>query len=245
MTMNVMEIMKNNNAYKTIKLRDLLKVDNSVLDILQMKTPEQTQKLQRMFKALFNDYEIGGETPTQFNEFVEDVHSEYIDYYQEVIDTYEEKINYLDGYKSITNIEDNVNRNEVYSKSKNGSYNTSNNFTNSETTSGSLSSEIKNKDFSLPHKQVDSVTGYLTAQKDNDENKTVSNVGSNTGSNTINHTDGEEENRDNTITANNTQVITKTGGANVVDQKFNYINKLRNVYKEFAEKFSVCFLQVY
>ena len=47
MIMNVMEIMKNNNAYKTIKLRDLLKVDNSVLDILQMKTPEQTQKFQR------------------------------------------------------------------------------------------------------------------------------------------------------------------------------------------------------
>lgn len=243
--MEMMEILRKNNATKTIKLRDLLKLDNSVLDILVMRTPEQSEKLKSMFKAIFNEYEIGGETPTMFKNFVTDVHAEYIDYYQELIDTYEEKINYLDGYKSTTEIYDNNTRNENYNHTKVGNYNDTENYNDTKSSEGESTSENKDKDYSLPHKQVDSVTGYLSGQHDHDGTNQINSSTTVSSSNVKAHTDREEELRNNTITANNSQTITKVGGANVVDQKFNYIKKLRNVYKEFVEQFSVCFLQIY
>lgn len=43
----------------------------------------------------------------------------------------------------------------------------------------------------------------------------------------------------------NSSTYTKKGGVNVVDQKFNYLKKLKNVYKEFVEQFKCCFLLVY
>ena len=77
----VLEILKNNNATATIKLRDVLKLCPNALDILQMKTPEQTEKLLTVFKGKFNQYEIGGETIAQFIEFLKDVYDENIYYY--------------------------------------------------------------------------------------------------------------------------------------------------------------------
>lgn len=172
-----MEAIINNNAYSTIKFRDYIKLYPNCLDKLQMSTSKQTKQLQDTFTAYFNDYEIGGETPEMFQQFLWDTFTKNYYYYQEYIDTYETKINFLDGYKS----------------------------TKTETDNG------QSRNYDLPHKQVSSEEGYLTFM-----NKT-----------------------------NVSNTITKTGGANVVDQKFTYLKRLRNVYTEFVEQFKCCFLLIY
>lgn len=241
----VLEILKNNNAAATIKLRDVLKLCPNALDILQMKTPEQTEKLLTVFKGKFNQYEIGGETIAQFIEFLKDVYDENIYYYQELIDVYEQQINYLDGYKqtiSETNVRD---RNELYNTNKSNDITQTEDATSSGHKDTTSNDNTVDKNYTLPHKQVDSVSGYMSSQQTKDNTITAGVAGSGSMSTTKTNQDREEEHRNNTITANDSTLITKTGGANVVDQKFNYMKKLRNVYSEFAEKFSVCFLQVY
>lgn len=172
-----MESIINNNAYSTIKFRDYIKLFPSCLDNLKMSTDDQTSKLKKVFTAYFNDYEIGGETPEMFQQFLLDCYNENYDYYQEYINVYEDKINYLDGY--ITTTEE--------------------------------SNHGQNKEYDLPHKQVSSEEGYLSRL----------------------------------AKADATSTYTKKGGINVVDQKFNYMKKLKNIYKEFVEKFKPCFLLIY
>lgn len=172
-----MENIKNNNATASIKLRDLLKIEPTLLDNLSLSTDTQTKKFKDMFVACFNDYEIGGETIVQFKQFMEDTFACNKDYFQEFIDLYEYKINFLDGY--VSSFEEDTN--------------------------------TSTKDYNLPNKKVSDERGYLSDLVEQD----------------INHT------------------FSKKGGVNVVDQKFNYLNKLRNVYREFVEMFRPCFLLVY
>lgn len=241
----ILEILKNNNATATIKLRDVLKLCPNVLDTLQMKTPEQTEKLLTVFKGKFNQCEIGGETIAQFIEFLKDVYDENIYYYQELIDVYEQQINYLDGYKQTITEVNNRDRNELYKTSKSGDVTYNENSSSSGRRDTSSNDNTVDKNYTLPHKQVDNVSGYISSQASKDNTNNVGVTGSGNLETTKTNTDREEEERNNTITANDSTSIIKTGGANVVDQKFNYMKKLRNIYGEFAEKFSVCFLQVY
>lgn len=172
-----MENIMNNNATASIKFRDYIKLYPDCLEVLQMETDEQTTNLRKVFTAYFNDYEIGGETPVQFQQFLEDVYWDNHLFYQNYINVYEHKIDFLDGYIS-TFTED---------------------------------ANTENKNYDLPNKKVESVEGYLS----------------------------------NMDKSNSSHSYTKKGGVNVVDQKFNYLNKLKNVYKEFVEEFKPCFLLVY
>lgn len=237
--------MKANNATATIKLCDVLRICPNVLSVLQMKTQEQTEKLLSVFKGKFNQYEIGGETIIQFKDFISDVYYENINYYQELIDVYEQQIDFLDGYKQTVVESNNRSRNELYNTNKSHTDTNTETATSSGSRTTNVSDNTKDKDYNLPHKQVDEVSGYLSSQHDKDYESDIDVSGSGTMSTNENKSGEEEEKRNNTITANDYTTVTKTGGANVVDQKFNYMNKLRNVYSEFAEKFSVCFLQVY
>lgn len=172
-----MELVMNNNATATVKFRDYIKLYPNCLDILKMSTDVQTENLRSVFKAYFNDYEVGGETSVQFQQFLEDVYYENYLFYQRYVDVYEDKINYLDGY--VSEYTENI--------------------------------DTENKNYDLPHKKVDGADGYMTDKQQ----------------------------------GNSSTTYTKKGGVNVVDQKFNYMNKLKNVYKEFVEEFKCCFLLVY
>lgn len=88
-----------------------------------------------------------------------------------------------------------------------------------------LTTSAQTTHYDLPNKQVSSPDGYVDdINKDNGQTSSTSSIDS---SNTYNST------------------VTTSFDNQFLDLKKQYINQLRNVYHEFAERFSDCFLKIY
>ena len=84
-------------AKYTIQLVDALSIDETLLENLKFDNDEYTENFIRIFKALYEIYEIGGETIAEFKQFIDNKFTIWKDYYVEKLDTYYTKINFLES----------------------------------------------------------------------------------------------------------------------------------------------------
>lgn len=96
-------------AYVSITLRNAIELEPELLNDMQMKTPEQTNKFIEIFRARWDLYEIGGETIELFKSFIDERFKLKLGYYQQLIDEYEKEFNYLDGRKTTTTYHESAN----------------------------------------------------------------------------------------------------------------------------------------
>lgn len=132
-------------ARYTTMFYDYLKTHpNTLKDIIVMDDEEKSNKLISMIYAKWYNYEVGGETPFEFEMFLKNVFDKYKDYYTELLNVYETKINWIDGitesetYSNTNNGENNVNTLPNRIVSSNGTYLTEKD-TQSSTSSGNRS----------------------------------------------------------------------------------------------------------
>lgn len=148
----------------TITLHDLLKMNENFLSIFNLEKSEQTEKFKKMFMSRYDIYEIGGETIPLFKRYLENTFNMKKDYYQELINDYENKIDYLNGYVSHIETNDNYEHSELYNRN-----NTAENVTTDNT-----------NNIDLPNKQTNAE--YITSKvkRDNSQNVDISEVTKNT-----------------------------------------------------------------
>ena len=131
---------------------------------------------------------------------------------------------------------------------------------------GASNDGIRREEYAMPNKQVDSEKdGYLTGVnkdavgRENNEIEKVSNTGEDSESSEMNTdvtTKGEQESATNVdtntdrqkeydATLDYTSDITTTHNDLFLEQKQKFIEQLRDLYNEFARRFSDCFLHIY
>lgn len=158
----------------------LKRFPNTLKDIIKLDTEEKSNKLIEMIYNKWYNYEVGGETPYEFEMFLKGVFNKYKDYYSELLNAYETSINWIDGITESEDFENNtIGENDI------------------------------NR---LPNKIVSNPNNYLT-ERTNDE--TIS---------------------------RSTRTI--KGGKTQASLKVEYMEQIRNIYDEFADKFGVCFISL-
>lgn len=147
----------------TITLHDLLEMNSNFLSIFNLEKNEQTEKFKNMFMARYDIYEIGGETIPLFKRYLENTFNMKKDYYQELINDYEDKIDYLNGYVSHIETNDNYEHNENYERNN-----------QVESITGDNTNNID-----LPNKQTNAE--YITSKikRDNSQNANINETTSN------------------------------------------------------------------
>lgn len=180
-------------AKYTMQFNDLLLEDPDLLLDLVEELPNDIIRSSfiNMFKARWGIYEIGGETITEFKEYLQAYYDMYKDYYLEMINAYNVDIDMLDGIKETITEENNDEE---------------------KTTSNGTSKYID-----LPNK---------VTSEDYATNKTIGNSTTSTSN-------------------DRSKTITRTGGVNVLELKKQYMLLIKDLYKEWIDKFSPCFIQLY
>ena len=84
-------------AKYTIQLVDAMNIDETLLEGLTFDNPKYTEEFIRVFVALYEIYEIGGETIPEFKQFINNKFKIWKDYYTEKLDTYFTEINFLES----------------------------------------------------------------------------------------------------------------------------------------------------
>lgn len=137
-------------SYCTMTLRDALKRDEHFIDFLSLSTETQTTTLRNMFIAVWDIYELGGETMYFTQRMLKNKFDSIKDYYQNLINAYEQQLDYQDGIKSVVQ------------------FDTSDRASNQR--SGSDSYQNENQKIDLPNR---STTGEYVSNKDKDNGSTT------------------------------------------------------------------------
>lgn len=207
------------NANYTICYKDVLEIAPDILDNIVWDTTEHTTKLKDMIYSKFFNYEISGETIQEFKLFMEAKFNQYKDYYAELLRTYEVSFDWRDGDVEIEDLE------TVTDGTKDFTPRTKYRET---TTPGVV---VTNEDYDLPRS---------SSSENHPSGKTVSTP---TGTNIVETEglDGKDTTKDDiTVTGDNTRKR-----VNLVKQRKWYMESIRNVYEEFADKFEPCFCQLF
>lgn len=88
-------------SYCTMTLKDAIDRDEHFLDFLSLGTSAQTTALKNMFIAVWDIYELGGETMYFTQRMMINKFNSIKEYYQNLINAYETQLDYQDGIKSI------------------------------------------------------------------------------------------------------------------------------------------------
>lgn len=97
-------------AKYTITLYDLLELEPTFLDFMQLDCEEHTNKFKEIFSSKWGMYEIGGETPQQFKIFLLQDFKLHKDYYIEKINMYEKDFKLTEGVVSTLNSQNTNNK---------------------------------------------------------------------------------------------------------------------------------------
>lgn len=208
------------NAHYTMCFKDVLTLAPDILQNLVLDTTAHTEKFQEMLKAKWAIYEISGETIPEFQVFLEAKFNQYKDYYIEMINAYETQIQWLDGdvISETYNITDT--NNEKYTPKV------------AITTTDTPRVTTTDSEYDLPRSasSENRPSGKSITEHDGTNTRVVSPDGTN-----FNETDSTK---------------TKTGGTtrkagNPTELRKKYLDSIRSLYAEFAEKFKACFLDMY
>lgn len=208
------------SADYTMCLHDVLVLDPNLFDFVEMDTTEHSQKLIDMIKAKWNIYEISGETIPEFKLFMVNKFNQYKDYYIEKINAYEIQIRWLDGEinKDTYNLTEESDEN----------YTPQVEYTTTDTPGVTMTDEH----YDLPRS---SSTENRPSSRD---------VSTPTGS-TTRTVKPDGTHHDNTWKEHTKSGTVESTRSDQIDQRDKYLNSIRSLYAEFAEKFKPCFLDMY
>lgn len=207
------------NAVYTMCFKDALEIAPDLMDDIVWDNGEHTMKLRDMIYSKFYNYEIAGETLPEQRLFMKTKFDAYKDYFLEYINAYETEITWLDGIISSETGSNSGTKNKTFTPR--ASYTTT-------TTPGVVTTT---DEYDLPRSE---------ATNNRPSSRVVSTP---SGSNTSTTT-GIGGNDITLDTDSSSHSITKKSG-NPIEQKASYMQLLRSVYSEFADKFKACFITLY
>lgn len=132
-------------SFGTLTLHDVLLIEPTLFENMEMSSSDRTEKFINQFKAKYNTKSIGAETIPLFKMWIENKFNEILPYYEDLLTTYEKEIDFEDGIKMHREVNDS-NINETTNDNSNTTVNTS---------------DDTGKSYDLPNKQS---VGYLTKQ---------------------------------------------------------------------------------
>ena len=254
-------------SYSSLTLRDVLKIEPTLLDDLTMSTAERTNKFRNMFKAYYNSKSIAGETIELFKLWIGDKFSTYKDYYEDMITEYEKSILLDDGIvTTITHTDIGSNTEEGTNSdtsSRNDSSTNDESGTNTQTGSGTdstsgtrgVETDDNTDNIDLPNRTT---TGeYVSSREKNhiDTDETTSSSTTKSESISGSYSKGNEYSNESSIdnsgeynkegSYSKTITETRKGGVNVIEQREKALAYIRNLYLEFVKKFEDCFSCIY
>lgn len=211
--------------------------------------------LYNVFMSIWRYYEISDSDEDVFIQMLTDVYNEHKNYYKEVVTNYIKAYDYSTNNKRVMSRIDSSTRTNSNTRTEDLSNTRTEDLSNThvEDLSNSVTGSTANDktEYDLPNKVVTPLTndGYATGKtKDSGSNSSTStgdNTVTDTGDNTVTNTG------DNTITdegetsVSYTSTITHTYNNEFLDLKKKYMEQIRNVYREFSEKFSDCFIHLF
>lgn len=174
-----------------------------IAENIKMSTPERTKNLLDMIAAMWDYYEIAGETIGVFKLIFKNKFNEHLRYYEEMLDNYEKEFDYATATT------------RTYTNTRTG------------TTKGDSTSNNTDKSLyvDLPNKKIDENNYWTTPSR------------------------GDKTDNENTSTANtSTEEEFKheeTNSELFLRLKNQYLNQIRDLYREFSDRFSSCFLHIF
>ena len=174
------------------------------------------EEMKTVLYARWHEYEIAGETVGEQGDFILQTYYENRSYYKEMFDNYYKQFDYATtGLRKVV---------EMHSTNTN---------TGSVVDDGSSSNtdETRGIHVDLPNKQIDPDDIY-TYPSDADK--------SNSESSTSNHNTRDIENQGASDTTN-----TYVDNTRFLEMKARALRLIRNLYLDFAEKFSDCFIHIF
>ena len=206
-------------ANYTMCYKDVLERCPHLLDNIVWDTPEHTQKLKEMLYAKYFNWEIAGETIQEFQLFMETKFNQYADYYAELLNAYDEAFDWKDGDVETDNYGVSKGNTRVFTP------------------------RTKYQEEVTPE-VVTTTENYDLPRSSASENRPSSKAVSTPTGSTTTTTEGLEG-EDTTTDAGNESHTGSRKRVNLVEQRRLYIENIRNVYAEFAEKFAVCFCNLF
>ena len=256
------------NAVYTMTYKDALEIDPTLLNGIVWDTPEHTSKLKEMIYAKYAIYEISGETIPEQRLFMENKFLQYKDYYAEMLEAYETSIAWLDG--EITSHSESSEFGETATETTDDSTELTHGHTETdggsdtntiqreitETTTTERTEEVTTTLFDLPRSaSTENHPSRITKEKpDGEPNVTTVAPSDGEDTSTVDYghtlTHGGKDTTDRDISVeksksgdNSRQATTKV--ADLITQKERYLKLIRNLYAEFADRFSPCFLTLF
>lgn len=254
-------------SYSSLTLRDVLKIEPTLLDDLTMSTEDRTNKFKNMFKAYYNSKSIAGETIELFKLWIGDTFNIYKDYYENLITEYEKTIALDDGIVTTiihtdvgSNTEEGTNSD---TSSRNDSSTNDESGTNTQTgsgtdsTSGTRGVETDDNTDNIDLPNSSSTGEYVSSRIKNhvDTDETTSSTTTKSESISGSYKKGNEYSNESSIDNSGeynkegsyTKSITESrkGGVNVIEQREKALAYIRNLYLEFVKKFEDCFSCIY
>ena len=211
------------NANFTMCFMDVVQLAPDVLDVIQMSTTSRTDALISMLHAVYDNKEISAETIPEFKIFLRMKFDEHKDYYEELLDTYETAVDWAAGESATLS--------DVTGGSKTVEYTPRAKYTTTDTHVFGDSEKTVHTD--LPR--------YSSAQNYPTSEDSLAHTGTNTVTRVSEGTDGKDTTGEQTA-GTLSRTSTRT---NPIIQKKKALELLRNVYREFAERFNACFLDLY
>lgn len=208
------------NAAYTITLDDALKIDSTLLDDIQMSTSQRTTELRNHIIAQWGIYEIAGETMQEFRVFIKYKFREYVEYYEKLLDAYETEIDWLDGDKETLSTELHNDGDSTYTPT------------------------VETTTVSTPRVETtETITDLPRSTSSEDRPRAKTNT-SHTGTDTV--TQSYTPNDGNVTERHyDTTYESERKKGNKVDLRENYYKKLRDIYHDFSDRFSPCFLHLF
>lgn len=211
------------NANFTICFKDAVEIAPDIMNVIVMSTESRTSSLRDMLHAVYDIKEISGETIPEFKVFLQTKFNQYKQYYEELLDVYESQINWQGG--EILNIEDNTtnNRSKVYTPR----------------------AAYRSEDWAQPGVTTITTNYDLPRSASTENHPTSKTVTNPMGESRSTHYTQGIEGTDTTADNDSGTLSRESTRVNLVEQKKKMMNMLRNIYKEFADKFNACFLDLY
>lgn len=231
-----------NNWYEPLEITlEQALVDNpTLLEGFIFDQPTQTQTFKAMFINIWNFYKLGGKDIAQFKKFITNKFNAYKPYYQQLIDVYYSELNYEDGIKTKETFEDDSTNNKDIVDVNTRTY--GNKDTNIRTGSAETTFSGGNEEthYDLPRSGGSATPNDKTVTGYNNRKDTTA---YNSVKDELNHTgtlgDSGRTDDDTVFHRDYTKII--TGNIDVVELRDRYLKYLRDLYMDFAKRFSDCF----
>ena len=206
------------NAKYTMCFKDVYTIKPSIFNDMMMSTTARTDKLIGMLKAKYDLYEISGETIQEFQLFLTNKFLQYVDYYEQLLNAYDAEFDWQDGdVETFDLTEEHDDTSTLTPRTK-------------RETTVTPQNDATSDEYDLPRSaSAENRPSGRTISRDSTV-KTESQV-----------TEGTDEVHD-------VKEKTNTGNrklVNLVEQRKKYLDSVRNLYLEFADRFKPCFIQIF